>query len=362
MAGARSSPDRRQSLLIRSILDKVKLQLAQRGSGLTSGEVLDPLFARNTASILREVLDSFPLEANQARDLVSVEYGSGEGLNYTGRARASQSRHPAESLMAAEILFGVALPELVPYLVAVSDKPVDTIDIAQTLHHAVWRRFPPGAIAYVEYILEQLSSAKLENRKQISRELHDRVAHGIAAGLQRIDLSRIRGDDTSQAQDDLDSAVTILENALADTQDIAIALRHLIGKKSLDEAIRDYLTDLGLSELVETTVYVSGSPGRLISSIAEDAFAIVIEAIRNAARHAGATQIDVNLTWEAGNLTIAIVDNGRGFDVSDVRSGSIGLSSMQERAHLINARIGIKSDSNGTTIALTLPLTISAHA
>ena len=57
--------------------------------------------------------------------------------------------------MAADLLFGVALPFVADAVAEAGGQRRD-LDVARALHHAIWRRFPPGAIAYVEVLRDQL--------------------------------------------------------------------------------------------------------------------------------------------------------------------------------------------------------------
>jgi signal transduction histidine kinase len=319
---------------------------------------LDPVLEANSVSILRETLAKARAGVAPDADHVSVDYSSPADLQRTGTLRARQNYHPAESLVAAEVLFGVALPLVVERLRLESDESgedVDAVDVARALHHAVWRRFPPGAIAYVETIRQRLSVANQESRKRVSRDLHDRVAHGILAGIQRIELSVIddAADDKAETAN-LRDAIAVLRETLDDVQDMATELRQLVGERALDEAIRDYLVDSqGASDVVVTS---HGESRRLAPPIAEEVFTIAREAIRNAREHAGAASIRVALTWSADRLVVVVVDDGSGFASGDVRASALGLVGMQERAEMVGGRLECESGAGGTAISLGLPL------
>jgi signal transduction histidine kinase len=92
------------------------------------------------------------------------------------------------------------------------------------------------------------------------------------------------------------------------------------------------------------------------------AFRIAQEAITNVMRHARAQSVRVNLSIEAGRLRMRIVDDGRGFDTTEVerdaqQDAGFGLIGMKERAALIGGRIQVTSSPrNGTVIEVLLPL------
>lgn len=336
------------------ILGLLGLELRARGSVLAVDGALDDEFESQTRSILEETFRGL-LNGLPDRALVSFEYGAPDGLRRTGEIRANQDFHPSESLMAAEALFGVALPVVARVLRDNTD--LDTVVVAQALHHAVWRRFPPGAMAYVDVLRMRLSDANQESRNSVSRELHDRVAHGIAAGIQRLELATLtHGTDTHIARSDLDASIIILRSALEDVQNIAYDLRQRVGGGLLDDAIRDYIENS--APLTPPTTFAStGSRARLAASVAEESFTIVLEAIRNARNHApGASEIAVSLAWEPGSFTVTVADDGPGFDPCQAPVGSLGIVGMRERAATIGATLDIESTSVTTRIILTVPM------
>ena len=87
-------------------------------------------------------------------------------------------------------------------------------------------------------------------------------------------------------------------------------------------------------------------------------FRILQEALTNVARHANATNITCTLKKQGGNITLTIIDNGRGFDLSGKRKvKTLGILGMTERAAMINGTYKISSVPNkGTTVSVQIPL------
>jgi signal transduction histidine kinase len=309
-------------------------------------------------SILAETFTQLREMSSIPGSLVSVEYGSAEAMAVTASVRAGQGVHPAEPLMAAEALFGIALPFVVDVARARSES-LDGVTVARVLHHATWRRFPPGAIEYVEILRTKLSSAHQESRRRISLELHDRIAHGVAAGIQRIELmAMVLGDGGTVTRETLEDASRILRASLVEVQDLALELRQRVGERSIDAAIAGYLDDT--EDLVPiTSLSVIGVGQVLKASVAEEAFTIVLEAVRNARTHAtGATRIDLLVHWTPDDLVIVVTDDGEGFDPSNVRARGIGLIGMKERADVIGAQLDVTSMPGGTKVLLQIPISM----
>lgn len=348
---------------IERIVADLIVALERRGSSLVDHGSLDPIFEEQARSILTETLVlTHPDDATDVSSPVAVDYASPADFDRVGRLRARQNADPAENLMAAEVIYFVALPVLVDLYVDAeapanaADAVAATVRIANTLHHALWRRFPPGAIAYVEGLRVQLAQADQDSRKRLSRALHDRVAHGIAAGLQRVELSALAGDGSH-----LDDAVEILRTTLDDVQGMAFDIRQLVGTAYLDEAIKNYLDhSRSLPPAPEFTT--AGTPVRLAPDVGEEIFTIALEAIRNVRKHAhGATRMHVSTEWLDDRVVVRVTDNGPGFDPAVRRGGSLGLVGMHERADAVGATLEIDSCSAGTRIRLEVPTVPPPH-
>jgi signal transduction histidine kinase len=81
--------------------------------------------------------------------------------------------------------------------------------------------------------------------------------------------------------------------------------------------------------------------------------------VRNAAAHSGAQSIRIAVQRGDGTVAIEVTDDGDGFDVADAlrRRPGMGLFTMRERVSLVDGTFEIRSDTSGTTVAATVPLT-----
>ena len=87
-------------------------------------------------------------------------------------------------------------------------------------------------------------------------------------------------------------------------------------------------------------------------------FRIAQEALRNVAKHAGASKTELAVAVKDSELAMQITDDGRGFDAADIkRLRGLGLVSMAERARLADGNFNVWSNpGRGTTIRVTVPL------
>lgn len=320
-------------------------RLGERPSRMVAGGRLDAEFERNVVEILDEAAGLMAAGGTSAAAAVAVDYAAPGGFARTGALRAAQDVHPAESLMAAEVLFDVALPVLAADRGLVPGTPEGALAVARALHHAIWRRFPPGAIAYADALRQRLSSAHMDSRSRLSRDLHDRIAHGIAAAAQRVELARGADGLPAEAAAPLGQAAAVLGSVLADVRDLAVELRSRVAGRSLAEAVGEYIENSG----APASLTVAGRPGALKEWVAEELLAIVVEAIRNARQHSSAP-VDVAIEWAPGRLEVSVADAGPGFDPAAVRAGAIGLADMAERAAAIGAGFHVDSSPGRPTV------------
>ncbi len=116
---------------------------------------------------------------------------------------------------------------------------------------------------------------------------------------------------------------------------------------------------MGCGRVSDPQVQVS-LPGVDIAADRERAtalFRILQETLTNVARHANATQVDVRLTQENGNLILEVRDNGKGIREEELSGGkSLGVLGMRERASLLGGEITISGiPGKGSTVSVRIP-------
>jgi two-component system, NarL family, sensor histidine kinase DevS len=202
-----------------------------------------------------------------------------------------------------------------------------------------------------------LKAAETE-RSRWARELHDDTLQGL--GMLRVMLSSAR------RTDDVEAVHATLEGAIGQlTQEIA-NLRALITElrpaaldelglgPALDALFERARVAHGL--VIDSTVELTadGEPPRLDPETETAVYRVIQESLNNAARHADADYIAVEVLRSGDTIRIAVGDDGRGFDVDQPSSG-FGLTGMRERISLAGGRLEIKSSPAGTTILAALP-------
>lgn len=316
-----------------------------------------PFGPAEVAQSLAENIESMMLDAH-------CRYAAGEDIAVvssvlldehlaTGALHAEHLQHPAGPMLAAEVIFDEYLPSFVEEVGATASSQI--LAAARALHAAVWSRFPAGAVAYTEALRQRVTAAHLDSRVRIARDLHDRIAHGVLAGLHRIELLTLADPGEPQRAEHLMEAAHFLRTTLRDMQGLAVTLHARVEDDELDEALELHARQVFGNDAA-LTITSNGTRRPLANWRAEEALTILLEALTNWRKHAPYSAARVAFAWRDTELAVDIVDDGPGFDDSDGIDGRLGLRTMRERAALIGARFAVKSSrGQGTSVHLELP-------
>ena len=215
-----------------------------------------------------------------------------------------------------------------------------------------------------EQLLEKLISAQEEERRRISRELHDEASQSLAALA--FNLESIADDLPTRDHDARQKLGILKEQAiqtLGGIRNLALELRpsaldDLGLPMAIDWYAKDYLAKRGLDVKIEVT----GAKTKLPSYTETMLFRIIQEALTNIVKHAEATQVRVQLQLSDSMAIVQVEDNGKGFDAEEALSGggvrrNLGLHGMVERATLLGGIFTIQSQSGqGTCLRVEVPM------
>ncbi len=206
----------------------------------------------------------------------------------------------------------------------------------------------------------QLISAQEDERRRISRELHDDMNQRLAVlalDLQSAQKGLSLSSPMYQTFQKLYDEVSTLSD---DVRHLAYQLHpSILDDLGLEVALRSYLNDFSKWEGIPVVFFPTNIPVSLSQDIASCLYRLTQECLRNVSRHAQATQVDVKLFEEKGGLRLSIKDNGIGFRVEDVRLGKhgLGLIGMQERVRVVRGTYEMKSvPDHGTECLVWVPI------
>ncbi|OGO07868.1 MAG: hypothetical protein A2Y92_00955 [Chloroflexi bacterium RBG_13_57_8] len=214
----------------------------------------------------------------------------------------------------------------------------------------------------LRYYIQQITRAQEEERRAISRELHDDMSQILGSLSRRLDnllrkKHRLGKDEeaalqeihelTKQGLQSMNSFVQNLRPSLLDDLGLIPALR------SLTNNIKDANMEVAFS--------IVGEEKRFTGETELSLFRIVQEALNNIRKHARASRADVVIEYSGDGIKLTVQDNGRGFNAGDAlddfqHNGKLGLLGMQERVWLLGGTMEIVSvPGEGTTLRFNIP-------
>jgi signal transduction histidine kinase len=210
----------------------------------------------------------------------------------------------------------------------------------------------------------QILNVQEEERKRISRELHDEVGQALTAINMK--LAVLQRDGAAEAAALLSKKIAdiggLLVGAMASVHKFARELRPtMLDELGLVPALRSYLKDYAQRTGLPVRFRGSIDGDRLSAEQKTALFRVFQESLTNVAKHAGASRVDVSLRTVNNCIWMRIKDNGRGFVVHQQQPAKgekrLGLLGMRERLLLVNGRFAVKSSpGKGTTVEVEIPL------
>jgi two-component system, NarL family, sensor histidine kinase UhpB len=201
---------------------------------------------------------------------------------------------------------------------------------------------------------ELVLRAQEEERKRIARDLHDEVNQSLTALLLRIEAAT--QDAPPELQQELAETKHLANRAMTELLDLARQLRPTaLDDHGLVAALRTHVKDYDRRSDASAHFWVDPDIQELAPDVQLVIYRVAQEALVNAARHSGASRIEVNLERHNSSVCLQVADNGSGFAFADESKG-LGLSGMRERALLVGGSLEIDSrQGTGTTVKLEVP-------
>ena len=218
--------------------------------------------------------------------------------------------------------------------------------------------------------LEQLSTRMVrqheDERRRLSRELHDETAQVFSAVKMQLEALRSVLPLTAHAR--LDRLLVLIDTGIRSIRQVTSDLRpSLLDDLGLLPALRSLVSDFTERSGLRTTLHAPPS----IPTLSPDAdlalFRALQEALSNVARHAAARSIEVRLAVTDDGVQLTVRDDGRGFAVTgdgDVREadGRMGLTGMRERMLAVGGGVRVGNHGGGAEVCITLPLAVRGAA
>jgi signal transduction histidine kinase len=204
---------------------------------------------------------------------------------------------------------------------------------------------------------QQLVDTQEEERRNLSRELHDHVAQ-VLTGL-RMELGRIERTSASTSPQVLQAIAeckNLVDGMFGTVRSLALGLRPSMLddfglQAALEWHVRDFTSRYALDVELKTDGDFDALPDRHRTCV----YRVVQEAMTNCVRHARARHIRIEVAVRDGQLHVSITDDGVGFDPATPRRG-LGLRGIEERVRELHGTMTIaRNGRSGTVLAVRLP-------
>ena len=210
----------------------------------------------------------------------------------------------------------------------------------------------------------RILEAQEEERRRLSREIHDGPAQLLANVLIRSDLviKVFNEQGPDRALNEIRSLKEMIRGALYEVRRIIYDLRPMaLDDLGLVPTLKKYLQTVEEYHYPIRIRFVHlGESKRLPPKYEVALFRIIQESVTNALKHAKANEITVKLEIQKDQVTAVVKDDGIGFDPEIKKDGSFGILGMKERVSLIEGNFSIESQVNqGTVVTIRVPVEVA---
>jgi signal transduction histidine kinase len=210
-------------------------------------------------------------------------------------------------------------------------------------------------------LTRQIITAQEEERKAISRELHDEVVQSLV-GI-NVELSALGKDATVKRglRKKITHTQRLVENAVQAVHRFARDLRpSVLDDLGLIPALHAYSKNMAERKKIKIQLTAFGGIEALGNAERTTLFRVAQEALTNVTRHAQATTAQISITQIPGAVRMEISDNGKSFEVSKTflakNNKRLGLVGMRERVEMVGGNLHIESTpGKGTTVRTEIP-------
>lgn len=224
---------------------------------------------------------------------------------------------------------------------------------------SLFRRLEQQAAALTRLQFQFLETQE-NTARRFSHELHDELGQALTAV--KANLAALR---TQNEPARVDDCMKLVDQAIGDVREMSQLLRPtMLDDFGLDAALRS-LTESFAQRTGITLHYSSTLDGQRLADQAETSlFRIAQEALTNIARHAEATEVNVDLARRDSQVSLSIRDNGKGMETSrrkankqSLQSGGLGIAGMETRAQACGAHLSVESaPGKGMKVEVTCPI------
>lgn len=185
--------------------------------------------------------------------------------------------------------------------------------------------------------------AVVEERNRLAREIHDGLGGTLSAIIIQSEYLLTMTNVSESAREEVKEIKTAAEEAI---EEVRRALTMMRGDFQLIPQLKNFCANFTSRNRIPIALNIKGDSPSLSHDTELTLFRILQECLNNIAKHSGAKKVKIDIEFTENDVSLKIVDDGKGFDVTATKPLHYGLLNMKERARKIGAHFSIDSKPN----------------
>jgi len=210
-----------------------------------------------------------------------------------------------------------------------------------------------------EMAAKAIVEAEENERKRISRDLHDGVGQMMSAA--RMNLSAIENNiyfATEEHKLNFEKVILLIDESCNEVRTVSHNMMpNALLKAGLSSAVREFVDKIDAS-IIKVTLHAEGLNERIDTNTETVLYRVIQECVNNVIKHAKASTLDIALIKDTDGISATIEDNGQGFDIIKAKDfEGIGLKNIQSRINYLKGTVEWDSaKGRGTLVAMHVPI------
>lgn len=197
---------------------------------------------------------------------------------------------------------------------------------------------------------ENLLEGEKTERTRLARDLHDGLG-GMLSGV-KFQLNSMKGNVilSEENAEAFTKSIAQIDGAISEMRRVAHNMMpESLLKFGLNDAVGDYCQSLAESSGLSINFQSFGMESRLQQTTEITVYRIIQELLNNVVKHAGASEVQLQLSRNEDTVSLTVEDDGTGFDTASGKAG-MGLSNIRDRVDYLNGKLDVQGDGKGTSV------------
>ena len=234
-----------------------------------------------------------------------------------------------------------------------------TIDDLSEANQRLEQMMEENAGLHAQLVAQAREAGVFDERQRMAGEIHDTLAQGLTGILAQLEAAELAEQDQPRRRRHLGLAKQLARDSLAEARRSVQALRpQMLEGARLPDAVRTLADEWTQTSGIPVRVEVDGEATPLQPALEVVLFRAAQESLANIAKHAQASRAGMTLTYMHDQVTLDVLDDGKGFDDQQANhsGGSYGLAAMRQRLRQVGGCLEIESTpGDGTTVSASVP-------